>query len=534
MKPRQIVRQFAISLIILLPLSGCEALPLGRDSGQGSGGLAASGVVEAVEISVAPEVGGRVAEVFVSEGDTVAAGDRLLRLEDSMLEGQRRQAEAALEAAEADAETARAALASANARLASAGLDVDAAEAALDQAEAGVRAAEARLQAAQSAVADAELGARMARATARQAARSERIGTWDQALPDAFVRPPWYFQKDETLQAAESEVAAAQAALEDERVSFAAMMEDPRYDEYRDVATRLAEARAAFRVAEKLLAREIAQSGSQQLEEHVQERYDAAESELEAAQSEYEQMLSDEELSNVLEARARLAAAAERFDTARDLRDALLTEEESLAVRAAEAAVHQAEAQVAQAEAALDQAEAGRAQAQIAVSQAEAGVEQLQAAVEQAQAGVVRSEKAVAQAQASLDLVELRLEKLVVWAAVPGTVTTRNVQPGEVIQPGTTALTLGYLDELTVTVYIAESDYGRVSLGDQAQVTVDSFPERTFDAVVTHIADEAEFTPRNVQTTEERQSIVFAVELSLEEGVGQLKPGMPADVLLQQ
>ena len=146
---------------------------------------------------------------------------------------------------------------------------------------------------------------------------------------------------------------------------------------------------------------------------------------------------------------------------------------------------------------------------------------------------MTRAEKAVAQAQASLALVELRMEKLLVQAAVSGTVTTRNVQPGEVLQPGTTALTLGDLNDLTVTVYIPESQYGRISLGDNAQVTVDSFPEQAFEAEVVRIAEEAEFTPRNVQTTEERQSIVFAVELALQEGIGQLKPGMPADVVLQ-
>lgn len=531
MKARQKTRHIAILslLLVVALLAACDALPQSDDSNQ----LEASGVVEAVQVAVAPELGGRVAEVFVSEGDVVVAGDALFRLEDDVLEGQHRQAQAALEGAQADAETAQAALDMVNARSASAALDVEAAEAALDTAEAGVHAAQARLEAAQAAVANAELGQEMALSAARQSARPQQLESWNQELSADFNTPPWYFDEEETLQSTESEVAAAQAALERERAAFAAMMDNPRFQEVVDVAERLIDAQAAFHVAEDLLAREIGPTDPQQLEAYVQELYDAAQAELEAAQSAYDRALSDVESADVLEARARLAGAVARLDAARDRRDALLTGERSLSVRAAEAAVVQAQTQVAEAEAGVDQAEAARTQAGVAVAQAQAGVDQLQAAVAQAQTSVVRAEKAVAQAQAALDLVELQQEKLVVQAAVAGTVVTRDIQPGEVVQPGTTALTLGQLDELTVTVYLPENAYGRVSLGDSAQVSVDSFPERTFAATVRHIADEAEYTPRNVQTTEERQTTVYAVELALQEGQGQLKPGMPADVVLQ-
>jgi len=527
MKARYSTRRAALFLIILLLSAACEALP----QDDGSERIEASGVVEAVQVSVASEVGGRVDEVFVAEGDSVAAGDPLLRLEDSVLEGQRRQAAAMLEAAQADAETARAALALASAQSTSANLSVDAAEAALATAEAGVQATEARLEAARAGVDDAELGFRMALADARRAVRSTRIEAWNQDLPSSFTTPPWFFRKDEALEAAESEVEAARIALDNERGSYAAMIDAPRFETYAEAAARLAEAQAAFLVVEELLAREVAPSESQEIEGYVQELYDAAESELEAAQMEYDQILSDEAMSDVLEARSRLAAAEERYDTARDRRDALLTGEDSLAVSAAEAAVHQADLQVIQAAAALEQAQAARTQAQIAVAQAEARVQQLQATLEQAQAGIVRAEKAVAQAQANLDLVELQIRKLVIRAAVAGTVMTRNAQPGEVIQPGMAALTLGNLDDLRVTVYIAENQYGRIALGDSAQVTVDAFPGQSFEATVTRIADEAEYTPRNVQTTEERQTTVYAVELTMAEGVGRLKPGMPADVV---
>jgi len=99
-----------------------------------------------------------------------------------------------------------------------------------------------------------------------------------------------------------------------------------------------------------------------------------------------------------------------------------------------------------------------------------------------------------------------------------------------VLVPGAPLLTLVRLDNLTITVDVPEDRYGEVKLGQAAEVTVDSFPGQTFEARVVRIADQAEFTPRNVQTEEGRSTTVFAVELSVANLEGRLKPGMPADV----
>ena len=104
------------------------------------------------------------------------------------------------------------------------------------------------------------------------------------------------------------------------------------------------------------------------------------------------------------------------------------------------------------------------------------------------------------------------------------------MEEGELVSPGMAAFRLGRLDTLTVTVYLAEDLYGQISLEDMAEVSVDSYPDQTFQAKVVRIADEAEYTPRNVQTEEDRRSTVFAVELVLLDGLNHLKPGMPADV----
>jgi multidrug efflux pump subunit AcrA (membrane-fusion protein) len=87
---------------------------------------------------------------------------------------------------------------------------------------------------------------------------------------------------------------------------------------------------------------------------------------------------------------------------------------------------------------------------------------------------------------------------------------------------------------MTVTVYVSETQYGKINLGDSAKLSVDSFPQRIFNATVTRIANQAEYTPRNVQTQEERQITVYAIELSVDDPDGRLKPGMPSDVVFDR
>ena len=122
------------------------------------------------------------------------------------------------------------------------------------------------------------------------------------------------------------------------------------------------------------------------------------------------------------------------------------------------------------------------------------------------------------------------MEKLTVTAPMDGAILTRSINVGEVAQAGATTMTIADLSKLTITVYLSEDRYGAVNVGDEVSLTVDSFPDETFSATVTRIADEAEYTPRNVQTKEERQTTVYAIELEVNNPDGKLKPGMPVDV----
>ena len=113
---------------------------------------------------------------------------------------------------------------------------------------------------------------------------------------------------------------------------------------------------------------------------------------------------------------------------------------------------------------------------------------------------------------------------------INGTVLERTIEPGELTAAGSTLLTIGNLYTLDLTVYVSEDRYGQIYLGQSYPVTVDSFPGQVFEGKVIHIADQAEFTPRNVETVEGRKNTVFAIRLSLSNLNLDLKPGMPADV----
>jgi len=135
--------------------------------------------------------------------------------------------------------------------------------------------------------------------------------------------------------------------------------------------------------------------------------------------------------------------------------------------------------------------------------------------------------------QASLRTAEVKLKDSVMYAPLNGVVLRKNSEEGETIGAGTMVVTIGDLENPWVKVYVKEERLGAVKLGQKAVVTVDSFPNKQYDGVVTYISSEAEFTPKNVQTREERVKLVFGVKVSVKNQNNELKPGMPADVSIQ-
>jgi len=120
-----------------------------------------------------------------------------------------------------------------------------------------------------------------------------------------------------------------------------------------------------------------------------------------------------------------------------------------------------------------------------------------------------------------------------ITAPVAGIVTHKLVEKGELVSPGAALVTISQLDPLKLTIYVTESELGKVKVGQQAEVRIDSFPERAFPGKVVYISPVAEFTPKNIQTKEERVKLVFAVKIEIANPEGILKAGMPADAVLK-
>jgi HlyD family secretion protein len=449
-----------------------------------NGSLTASGTIEAAQVNVAPELAGKVTEVLAEEGQSVSMDDPLLHLDPSMLAAQRAVAAANLDSARAGAQTAQSTLNTATAQY------------------------------------------QIALENALAQDKTTRVQDWFKKDPEQFDQPEWYFSRAEQMQAAQDQVDVSKKAFDDAQVNLTNVSGSLEKAQFLDAEKRLLDARLAYlmirdvndraqnsttanapvgqynsthcgtnegyTLADKKLINIIyGCNGDDNLTLASEKLFDEAKAELTSAQNAYDELLTTQSANEVLQARAEVAVAQERYYSALDYLRGLQTGDQSISVTAAEGALSQAKS-----------------------------------AAEQAQ-------KAIEQAQANLDLIDTQIAKLTVSAPMDSVVLTRNIEPGEFVQPGTTTFVLGRLDDLTITVYIPENRYGEISIGQQATVTADSFPGVTFNASVIQIANKAEFTPRNVQTVEGRSSTVFAIKLKVEDPNGKLKPGMPADVVFK-
>ena len=148
-----------------------------------------------------------------------------------------------------------------------------------------------------------------------------------------------------------------------------------------------------------------------------------------------------------------------------------------------------------------------------------------QETIDQARAKLAAAVTSLAQAKQQLAYTKLT-------APFAGVVLTKSAEDGEFLQPGSTVLTLAQLDRPWLRAYIPESALVRVKLGQAVTVTADSLPGKSYAGKISFIASEAEFTPKSVQTFEERVKLVYRVKIDLDNPGGELKAGMPADALI--
>lgn len=436
-----------IPVLLLVVLVGAAWWYFGTGLGQTNDGkLSASGTIEATQVSLAPEVGGKVVEILANKGDQVEPGEILIRFEDALMQAQLGQAQAARTQAQA------------NYDLVAAGLPPE-------QREVAIVAAELELINAQQALDELFEKAELSAAAAYQ-----KVVEAEQAVEDAqeYLDNLHSPAPKINIDQAKATVLLSKIRLDEARSDFEPYENKPEDNKVRAALfSKFVEAQTLYDGAVRRLNNLLGES-----------------SELDITEAEADLGLAK---ANLEEAEREFTKVKQRPDP-----DDLVLAETRLAM----------------------------AEANLAAAKADPSPEQLAAA--QSQVGV---------AQAALEVIQAQIDKLVLVAPIDGIVLSRLVEPGEVVVPGTPMMTLANLNELTITVYVPEDRYGAINLGQSAQVAVDSFPGETFHATVIRIADQAEFTPRNVQTEEGRRTTVFAVELMVDNPDGKLKPGMPADVM---
>jgi HlyD family secretion protein len=171
------------------------------------------------------------------------------------------------------------------------------------------------------------------------------------------------------------------------------------------------------------------------------------------------------------------------------------------------------------------------------VEQAEQGVKAARAALSNAKedgtdADVTAARARLNQAEAAVDLAKIQLGYATVTAPHSGVVVTLTTNAGENAGPGRTLLTLSDPGDLFVRVFVPETQIGNVKIGQQASVTADSVSE-PYPGTVSFVASEAQFTPNNVETKDQRTKLVFEVRVRINDTSGALKAGMPVDVTFQ-
>ncbi|HEY9734959.1 MAG TPA: HlyD family efflux transporter periplasmic adaptor subunit [Trichocoleus sp.] len=246
--------------------------------------------------------------------------------------------------------------------------------------------------------------------------------------------------------------------------------------------------------------------------------YAQAQAQQQQAQAELELARTNRDRTAVLFAQG--AVSRQQLDQAETT---LETAQEVVSSRVA--AANAAQRQVNAAQGTLTQAQSSGLNPNI--RSAQIGTLQQQLAVAQAQVETAQAE--VASAQAAVQEATARLGNLQIVSPIAGIVQTRSVEPGTVVSPGTTLLTLINLEDVYLRGFIPEGEVGQIQIGQPAQVYLDSFPEQPLAAEVRAVDPEASFTPENIYFREDRVRQVFGVELAIENPQGFAKPGMPAD-----
>jgi HlyD family secretion protein len=295
------------------------------------------------------------------------------------------------------------------------------------------------------------------------------------------------------LQSSESQLAQAVSSLEWQKASTAADIEQRRADIASNDA-RLAELNNGARPQEKLQAKAAVDS--------AQSEYERAKRDWDRGQTLYKN--DDISTAQYDQYRNRFESAEAALKNAQEAQGLVLAGPRHEQIAAAQGQAEHARGALKMAEA--NALEIKRRQEQIVTQRAE-----------------------IARSRASLALIDSQLADTIAASPVDGVVLVKSADVGEVLAPGTSVVTVGDIDHPWLRGYVNETDLGKVKLGSRARVTTDSYPGKIYNGRVTFISSEAEFTPKQIQTAQERVKLVYRIKIELENPNHELKSNMPAD-----
>lgn len=511
-------------VLLLLVMSGGYWWWQTQQTAAAKGLLVASGTIEATEITLASELNARIVQLTAAEGAAVTKGQPLVLLDTALLDAQIDQAKANVAVAQANL-----ALLKAGARPE----ELEQSQAAVTQIEALVAGAQQAYEHAQAALANPQAlnlqvaQAKAARDAAQKAldklqasARSEDVTAAQAGLNQAQANAQSTHDRLSTAKTqADAAVEQAANAVRAAQQAYTTADWNNRYakDKEQDPLTgrslndfQLQQYQVAFDNATLALQNaennlELAKVAADQARQAEATGNAAADQQVSQAQSNLDKLNKGAANEDIATARTALTNAQRSLDLVQGMR----------------ADPQQLQAGVDSAKAQLDNTKAQLAQAQARLTLTQSGSRSEQIQIAEAQITAV---------QAGQRQLEVQRAKATISAPRDGVVLNLPVHEGELVVPGGTLLSVADLSRVEITVYVPEDRYGAIKLGANATVHVDSYPDKTFTATVQRIANQAEFTPRNVQTVAGRKSTVYAVTLNLSNPDSQLKPGMPADV----
>jgi HlyD family secretion protein len=295
------------------------------------------------------------------------------------------------------------------------------------------------------------------------------------------------------LESARAQLAQSETAVEWQRATLAADIEQKRAD-LASMDARLLELKNGARPQERLDARAAVESAQSEVERSKRD-WDRA-----------QLLYKNEDISTQQfdQYRNRWESAAAALKQLQEREALVLAGPRSEQIEAQSAQVQRARAALKMAEA--NSLEMKRREQDLATRRAE-----------------------IARSQASIALIDSQLADTVAASPVDGVVLVKSADVGEVLAAGTTVVTVGDIEHPWLRGYINETDLGRVKLGSKARITTDSYQGKTYDGRVSFIASEAEFTPKQIQTQQERVKLVYRIKIDIDNPKHELKSNMPAD-----